>query len=80
MELLSPYIRRARSGLADIFKDLMVDVVVEGGQTMNPSVDAILTAINNAQAKNVYVLPNNSNIILAANQAKARPPTCRGRR
>ena len=58
------------SGLADIFKDLMVDVVVEGGQTMNPSVDAILTAINNAQAKNVYVLPNNSNIILAANQAK----------
>ena len=58
------------SGMADIFKDLMVDIVVEGGQTMNPSVDAILTAINNAQAKNVYVLPNNSNIILAANQAK----------
>ncbi|MCM1305771.1 MAG: DAK2 domain-containing protein [Bacteroides sp.] len=57
-------------GLAAIFKDLMVDVVVEGGQTMNPSVDAILTAITNAQAKNVYILPNNSNIILAANQAK----------
>ncbi|MDE7373252.1 MAG: DAK2 domain-containing protein [Clostridia bacterium] len=57
-------------GLAEIFKDLMVDVVVEGGQTMNPSVDAILTAITNAQAKNVYILPNNSNIILAANQAK----------
>ena len=54
------------SGMADIFKDLFVDVVVEGGQTMNPSVDAILTAINNANAKNVYVLPNNSNIILAA--------------
>ncbi|MDE5601338.1 MAG: DAK2 domain-containing protein [Clostridia bacterium] len=58
------------SGMADIFKDLFVDVVVEGGQTMNPSVDAILTAINSANAKNVYVLPNNSNIILAANQAK----------
>lgn len=58
------------SGLSDIFKDLMVDVVVEGGQTMNPSVDAILTAINSAQAKNVYVLPNNGNIVLAANQAK----------
>lgn len=57
-------------GLAEIFKDLMVDVVVEGGQTMNPSVDAILTAITNAQAKNVYILPNNGNIILAANQAK----------
>ncbi len=58
------------SGMAEIFKDLMADVVVEGGQTMNPSVDAILTAINSAQAKNVYVLPNNGNIILAANQAK----------
>jgi len=57
-------------GLADIFKDLLVDIVVEGGQTMNPSVDAILTAINSAQAQNVYVLPNNGNIILAANQAK----------
>lgn len=58
------------SGMADIFKDLFADVVVEGGQTMNPSVDAILTAINNAKAKNVFVLPNNGNIILAANQAK----------
>lgn len=58
------------SGLAEIFKDLLVDVVVEGGQTMNPSVDAILTAINSAKAKNVYILPNNGNIILAANQAK----------
>lgn len=57
-------------GLADIFRDLMVDVVVEGGQTMNPSVDAILTAINSACANNVYVLPNNGNIVLAANQAK----------
>lgn len=57
-------------GMANIFKDLMVDTVVEGGQTMNPSVDDILKAINDAKAKNVFVLPNNSNIILAANQAK----------
>ena len=57
-------------GLADIFKDLLVDIVVEGGQTMNPSVDTILTAINSAKAKNVYVLPNNGNIVLAAEQAK----------
>ena len=57
-------------GMQNIFKDLMVDVIVEGGQTMNPSVDDILKAINEANAKNVFVLPNNSNIILAANQAK----------
>lgn len=57
-------------GMANIFKDLMVDIVVEGGQTMNPSVDDILKAINDAKAENVFVLPNNSNIILAANQAK----------
>ena len=56
--------------MANIFKDLMVDIVVEGGQTMNPSVDDILKAVHNAHAKNVFVLPNNSNIILAANQAK----------
>ncbi len=57
-------------GMQNIFKDLMVDVIVEGGQTMNPSVDDILKAVNEANAKNVFVLPNNSNIILAANQAK----------
>lgn len=57
-------------GMANIFKDLMVDIIVEGGQTMNPSVDDILKAVNEANAKNVFVLPNNSNIILAANQAK----------
>lgn len=57
-------------GMANIFKDLMVDIVVEGGQTMNPSVDDILKAVNDAKAENVFVLPNNSNIILAANQAK----------
>ncbi len=57
-------------GMANIFKDLMVDIIVEGGQTMNPSVDDILKAVNEANAKNVFILPNNSNIILAANQAK----------
>ncbi len=56
-------------GMQNIFKDLLVDIVVEGGQTMNPSVYDILAAINDAKAKNVFVLPNNSNIILAANQA-----------
>lgn len=60
----------AGDGMASIFKDLMVDIVVEGGQTMNPSVDDILKAVNQANAKNVFVLPNNSNIIMAANQAK----------
>lgn len=60
----------AGDGMAAIFKDLLVDVVVEGGQTMNPSVQDILGAINAADAKNVFVLPNNPNIILAAEQAK----------
>lgn len=57
-------------GMKNIFKDLMVDVVVEGGQTMNPSVDDILTAVNEVNADSVIVLPNNKNIILAAEQAK----------
>ena len=48
----------------------MVDVVVEGGQTMNPSVYDILGAVNSTNAKNVFVLPNNSNIIFAAQQAQ----------
>ena len=60
----------AGDGLSAIFKDLLVDVVVEGGQTMNPSVYDILGAINSAGGKNVYVLPNNPNIIFAAEQAK----------
>jgi DAK2 domain fusion protein YloV len=57
-------------GMENIFKDLGVDVVVEGGQTMNPSVYDILTAINAVNAKNVFIFPNNKNIILAAEQAK----------
>ena len=60
----------AGEGISAIFKDLMVDVVVEGGQTMNPSVYDILNAVNSTNAKNVFVLPNNSNIIFAAQQAQ----------
>lgn len=56
-------------GLADIFKGLGVDEVIEGGQTMNPSTEDILKAADNINAKVIYVLPNNGNIILAAQQA-----------
>lgn len=56
-------------GLADIFKGLGVDEVIEGGQTMNPSTEDILKAADNINAKIIYVLPNNGNIILAAQQA-----------
>ncbi len=59
----------AGEGLSNIFRDLGVDIVVEGGQTMNPSTDDILEAIEKVPAKNVYIFPNNGNIILAANQA-----------
>ena len=60
----------AGDGLADIFRDLGVDYVIEGGQTMNPSTDDVLSAIAQVNAENIFVLPNNGNIILAANQAK----------
>lgn len=60
----------AGDGLSDIFKDLGVDYVIEGGQTMNPSTDDVMSAIEQVNADVVYVLPNNGNIILAANQAK----------
>lgn len=55
--------------LADTFRELGVDVVIEGGQTMNPSIQDILSACEEADAKNVFVLPNNKNIILASQQA-----------
>ena len=61
----------AGAGLSDIFSGLGVDVIIEGGQTMNPSTDDILHAVEKVPAKNVFVLPNNKNIILAANQAAA---------
>ena len=61
----------AGDGLTAIFKDLLVDNVIEGGQTMNPSADDIAKACDAVAAKDVFVFPNNKNIVLAANQAKA---------
>lgn len=60
----------AGDGLVKIFKDILVDHVIEGGQTMNPSVEDILSAVNKVNAKDVFIFPNNKNIILAAEQAK----------
>ena len=57
-------------GLMDLFHELGVDEVIEGGQTMNPSTEDVLSAIEKIPAKNIYILPNNGNIILAAEQAK----------
>ncbi len=57
-------------GMNDIFKDLGVDHLIEGGQTMNPSTEDMLNAIDNVNANTIYILPNNKNIILAANQAR----------
>ncbi|MBQ8618908.1 MAG: DAK2 domain-containing protein [Clostridia bacterium] len=56
-------------GFSSIFTDLGVDHIVEGGQTMNPSIEDILEAVNGVGAETVFVLPNNSNVILAASQA-----------
>ena len=60
----------AGDGLAEIFRGLGVDSIIEGGQTMNPSTEDVVNAIKKVNADTVYVLPNNKNIILAANQAK----------
>ena len=57
-------------GISDIFKSLGVDAVLAGGQTMNPSTEDFVNAISSISAKHVYILPNNSNIVLAAQQAK----------
>ena len=59
----------AGDGIAALFQDLGVDTIVSGGQTMNPSTDNILRAIESTPAETVYVLPNNKNIIMAAEQA-----------
>lgn len=59
----------AGEGLAEIFKSLGVDHIIEGGQTMNPSTADILSAVEQVNAKTIFILPNNKNIILAANQA-----------
>ena len=61
----------AGTGLSEIFTELGVDAIIEGGQTMNPSTEDILEAIEQINADTIYILPNNSNIILAANQAKS---------
>ncbi|MHB1392037.1 MAG: DAK2 domain-containing protein [Clostridia bacterium] len=58
-------------GISDIFKDLGASEIIEGGQTMNPSTEDILKSVNKVNAETVYIFPNNSNIILAANQAKS---------
>ena len=58
-------------GMNEIFRELGVDYIIQGGQTMNPSTDDMLTAIDNVNADHIFILPNNKNIILAANQAQS---------
>lgn len=58
-------------GISNIFRDIGADEVIEGGQTMNPSTEDILNSVNKLNADNIVIFPNNSNIILAANQAKS---------
>ncbi len=58
-------------GMNEIFRELGVDYIIEGGQTMNPSTDDMLTAIDNVNADHIFIFPNNKNIILAANQAQS---------
>ena len=55
----------------DIFRELGVDYLIEGGQTMNPSTEDMLNAIEQVNAETVFILPNNKNIILAATQAQS---------
>ena len=64
----------AGAGLADVFLNLGVDQIISGGQTMNPSTQDILEAVNKVPAETVFVLPNNKNIIMAAQQVDALTP------
>ncbi len=64
----------AGEGLADVFMNLGVDAIISGGQTMNPSTQDILEAVNKVPAETVFVLPNNKNIIMAAQQVDALTP------
>ncbi len=64
----------AGDGLADVFRDLGVDQIISGGQTMNPSTQDILEKVNQVPAETVFVLPNNKNIIMAAQQVNALTP------
>ena len=57
-------------GMNEIFKELGVDYIIEGGQTMNPSTEDMLAAIDAVHAKHIFILPNNKNIVMAANQAR----------
>ena len=57
------------AGVDEVFRALSTDHIISGGQTMNPSIDSIVNAVHQVNARNVFILPNNSNIILAANQA-----------
>src|SRR5690606_36975102 len=59
----------AGEGLANIFKEMGCDIIISGGQTMNPSTEDFLKAIKESNARNIIIFPNNSNIIMAANQA-----------
>ena len=59
------------NGMNEIFHELGVDYIIEGGQTMNPSTDDMLTAIDHVNADHIFIFPNNKNIILAANQAQS---------
>jgi len=58
-------------GMNSIFRELGVDYIIEGGQTMNPSTEDMLTAIDQVNADHIFILPNNKNIVLAANQARS---------
>ena len=58
-------------GMNEIFRELGVDYIIQGGQTMNPSTDDMLTAIDHVNADHIFIFPNNKNIILAANQAQS---------
>ena len=64
----------AGKGIADVFTNLGVDAIISGGQTMNPSTQDILEAVNKVPAETVFVLPNNKNIIMAAQQVDALTP------
>ncbi len=64
------------SGLVDLFKEVGCDYIIEGGQTMNPSTEDFINVIEKVHAENVIILPNNSNIIMAANQAKDVTTDC----
>lgn len=58
------------AGMNEIFRELGVDYIIEGGQTMNPSTEDMLTAIDHVNASHIFIFPNNKNIVMAANQAR----------